>query len=100
MKCSFESPGILFARMFVENESVTRISYQIVHKMAKRRKTITDGYFIKDCKIEAENDVCPEKAALFGSIIISASSELGDNMVLQIREKVGNFLFYLLSGTG
>ena len=53
--------------------------------------------------MEAVNDLCPEKANLFGSISLSASSvvrrieELGENIQLQIHEKAKNFLWYSLA---
>ncbi|KAF2346708.1 hypothetical protein FHG87_022536, partial [Trinorchestia longiramus] len=93
----------LFTRKFAENESVTRTSYKIVQKMADRGKPFTDGNFIKACMMEAANDLCPEKADLFGSISLSTSSvvrrteELGENIELQIREKARNLLWYSLA---
>ena len=71
--------------------------------MAERGKLFTDGNFIKECMMEAANDLCPEKADLFGSISLSASSvvrrteELGENIVLQICEKARNLLWYSLA---
>ncbi|XP_042204155.1 general transcription factor II-I repeat domain-containing protein 2-like [Homarus americanus] len=102
MKRGLETQRNLFTRKFAENESVTRTRYKIVHKMAERGKPFTDGNFIKECMMEAANDLCPEKADLFGSISLSASSvvrrteELGENIVLQIREKAKNLLWYSL----
>ena len=90
-------------RKFVDNESITRASYKIVNELAERGKPFTDGNFIKECMMEAVNDLCPEKANLFGSISLSASSvvrrieELGENIQLQIHEKAKNFLWYSLA---
>ena len=103
MKRGLETQRNLFTRKFAENESVTRTSYKIVHKMADRGKPFTDGNFVKACMMEAANDLCPEKADLFGSISLSTSSvvrrteELGENIELQIREKARNFLWYSLA---
>ena len=74
MKRGLETQRNLFTRKIAENESVNRTSYKIVHKMAERGKPFTDGNFIKECMMEAANDFCPEKADLFGSISLSASS--------------------------
>ena len=88
---------------FVENESVVCTNYKIMHKMAERRKLLTDGNFIKECTMEAVNDLCPEKVDLVGSINLSASSvvrrteELGKNIMLQTREKARNVLWYSLT---
>lgn len=71
--------------------------------MAERGKPFTDGNFIKECMMEAANDLCPEKTDLFGSISLLASSvvrrteELGENIVLQICEKARNLLWYSLA---
>ena len=92
MKRGLETQRNLFTRKFSENESVTHTSYKIVHKMAERGKPFTDGNFIKECIMEAANDLCPEKADLFGSISLSASSvvrrteELGEHSATDTRE--------------
>ncbi|XP_076354147.1 general transcription factor II-I repeat domain-containing protein 2 isoform X1 [Tachypleus tridentatus] len=60
LKHVFESPKNLFTRKFAQNESVTRTSYKIVHRMAERGKPFTDGNIIKECMMEAANELCPE----------------------------------------
>ena len=101
MKRGLETQRNLFKRMFVENESVTRTSYKKVQMMAEHGKPLTDGKLIKVCMMQAVNDLCPEKANLFGSIGLSTSSvvrrteELGENIVLQIREKAKNLWYSL-----
>ena len=53
--------------------------------------------------MEAANYLCPEKADLFGSISLSASlvvrrtEEPGENIVLHIRDKARNLLWYSLA---
>ncbi|XP_076335740.1 general transcription factor II-I repeat domain-containing protein 2-like [Tachypleus tridentatus] len=102
MKRVFEYQKNLFTRKFVENESVTRTNYKIVHRMAERGKPFTDGNFIKECMMDAANELCPEKANFFESISLSETSavrraeELGENIALQIRQKARNFLWYSL----
>ncbi|XP_076343055.1 general transcription factor II-I repeat domain-containing protein 2-like isoform X1 [Tachypleus tridentatus] len=99
----FESRKNLFTSKFAENESVTRTSYKIVHRMAERGKPFTDGKFIKECMMEAANELCPEKANFFESISLSATSvvrraeELGENIALQIRQKARNSQWYSLA---
>ena len=102
MKRGLETQRNVFTRKFAENESFTRTSYKIMHKMAERGKLFTDGNFIKECMMEAVNDLCPEKADLFGRFSLSAISvvrrtELGENIVQQIREKARNLLWYSLA---
>ena len=71
--------------------------------MAEQGKPFTDGNLIKECILEAENDLCLEKSDLFVSISLSASSvvqrteEPGENIVLQIRVKANNLLWYSLA---
>jgi hypothetical protein len=52
--------------MFADNEFVTKTSYKIVHKMAQRENPFTDSNFVKECKMETKNDLCPKKADLVG----------------------------------
>ena len=65
MKRSFESQRNLLTRMFTESESVTCTSYKIMHTIAKRGKLFTDGNFIKECILEAENNLCLEKTTVW-----------------------------------
>ena len=59
--------------------------------MEVRRNLFTDGNLTKDCMVEAENDLCHEKATLFGTISLSASSVVGSTW----RDR--NFLWYYLT---
>ncbi|XP_076372709.1 general transcription factor II-I repeat domain-containing protein 2-like isoform X1 [Tachypleus tridentatus] len=103
MKRVYESQKNLFMRKFAENESVTRTSYKIVHRMAEQGKPFTDGNIIKECMMEAANELCPEKANFFENISLSATpvvrrvEELGENIALQIHQKARNFLWYSLA---
>ena len=60
----------------------------------------TDGNYIKECVMEAVNDLCPKNSNLFASICLSASAvvqrmeELGENIVGQVQQKAKNFLWY------
>ena len=77
----------LFVKNFTENESITRTSCKIVQKVIERGKPFTDGNYIKECLMEAVNNLCPKNSNLFASISLSASSvvrrteELGENIV-------------------
>ena len=103
MKSSFEYQRNLLKKTFYENESFTLTSYQIMYKMAEPGKSFTDGNFIIECILEAENDLCFEKATFFGSISHSASSivrrthAFGENIVLQIRTEATNLFGYSLA---
>ena len=103
MKHGLESQRNLFTKQIAENESITRASYKIVNRMVERGKPFTDGKLIKECIIEAVNDLCPEKASLFENISLSASTvvrrteELGENIQSQIHEKAKDFLWYSLA---
>ena len=71
-----------------------------MHKIAKRRKPCTDANVIKDCMMEAENDMCPDKSALFGTISLSASLIVprtwGEHSFTEMQ-KAGNLLWYSLA---
>ena len=87
MKRNSQGPRSLFVKRFTENESITLTSYIIVQKIIERGKPFTDDNYIKECLMEAVNDLCPKNSNLFANISLSASSvvrrmeELGENIV-------------------
>ena len=55
---------LLFVFFFLSlNEYVDRTHYNIEYKMEDREKSFIDGNLIKDCRMEIENNMLPEKAA-------------------------------------
>lgn len=105
MKRGLETQRNLFTRKFRENESVT--CYKIVFKLLNEEISSLMPNFIEECKMEAANNFCPEKADLFRSISLSASTivqktqELGDNTVIQISvNNTGIFLNNPISRKG
>ena len=103
MKRNLQGQRSLFVKKFTKNASITRTSYKIVQKIIGRGKPFTDGNYIKECLIEAVNDLCRKNSNLFASISLSASSvmrrteELGENIVGQLQQKAENFLWYSLA---
>ena len=103
MKRSSQCQKNLFTQQFTENQSVTRTRYKIVQKIIERGKHFTDGSNIKECVMEAAKDLCPLKANFFANISLSASSvvrrteELGEKIVIQLRQRVEDFLWYSLA---
>ena len=99
----FSGSKKFFVKKFTENKSITRESYIIVQKIIERGKPFTDGNHIKECLVEAVNDLCPKNSNLFASISLSASSavgrteERGENIVAQLQQKAENFLWYSLA---
>lgn len=70
--------------------------------MAERRKPFIDRHFIKEYLVEAANGLYSEKGLLLRSIYLSTSSavhrtELAESIMIQIHEKVRNFLWYSLA---
>ena len=61
-------------KKFAKTVSVTHTTYKIVQEMAERGKPFTDGNFIKECTMGIGNLLRPEKAVLFKSMSLSASS--------------------------
>ena len=59
---------------------------KIIH--VERVKPLTNGNYIKECLMEAVNDLCPKNSNLFASTSLSASSvvrrtkEFGENIVV------------------
>ena len=43
------------------NESLTRASYKVAYVLAKHGKPFADGEIVKDCLLEAVDELCAEK---------------------------------------
>ena len=73
LKNSSQWNGICRVKKFVrrkkfnENESITRTSHKIVQKIIERGKPFTDGNYIKECLMEAVNELCPKNSMIFCS---------------------------------
>ena len=65
MKRNLQDQRSLFVKKITENESITRTSYKIVQKIIEQEKPFTDGNYIKECLMEAVNDLCPKNINLF-----------------------------------
>ena len=99
MKRSLQCQRNFFTQQFTENKFVTRTSYKIVQKINGRGKPFTDGSYIKEFIMETAKDLCPQKPNLCANISLSASAvvrrtkELRENIVMQLRQRAGNFLW-------
>ena len=103
MKRNLQGQRSLFVKKITENESITRTSYKIVQKIIEREKPSTDGNCIKECSMEAVNDLCSKNSNLFASISFLASSvvrrteEIRENIVAHLQQKAENLLWYPLA---
>ncbi len=48
-----------FTKQCSIQESVTKASYVVAHKIAKHSKPFSDGEFVKDCMVETADILCP-----------------------------------------
>ncbi len=48
-----------FTKQCSIQESVTKASYVVAHKIAKHSKPFSDGEFVKDCMVETADIICP-----------------------------------------
>ena len=100
MKRNLQGQRSLFVKKFTEIESIAPTSYKFEQKIIERGKPFAEGNYIKECLMEAVNDLCSN---MFASTSLSASSvvrrteELGENIVAQLQQKAENFLWYFLA---
>ncbi|XP_078084146.1 general transcription factor II-I repeat domain-containing protein 2-like [Mustelus asterias] len=97
------SQQVFFTQKITENEALTRASYKLAYGLAKRGKPLTDGDLIKECIMEAVEELCPEKANLFKIISLAPNTVahriegIGSNIFHQIADKEKNFQLYSLA---
>ncbi|KAL4083148.1 hypothetical protein QTP88_028478 [Uroleucon formosanum] len=71
---NFSSQQLLFKKQRNINEAATKASFRISHLFAKRGKAFSDGSLIKECIIQAVEEICPERIDTFKNISLSANT--------------------------
>ncbi|KAL4127519.1 hypothetical protein QTP88_011686 [Uroleucon formosanum] len=71
---NFSSQQLLFKKQKKINEAATKASFRISHLLAKRGKAFSDGSLIKECIIQAVEEICPERIDTFKNISLSANT--------------------------
>lgn len=52
-------------------ETVTKVSYMLAHKIAKHSRSFSEGEFLKDCMVETASILCPDNKSQFEKISLS-----------------------------
>ena len=71
--------------------------------MAKRGKAFSDGNLIKECIIQAVEEICPEKIDTFKNISLSANTvtrridDISNNLNSQVSNKTQEFISFSIA---
>ena len=89
---------LMFQNMRGGNEKAVRSSFLIAQKTAEKLKPFSDGHFVKECLMNAAQEMCPkmvtelEKISLSRWTVARRIDELADDICVTLREKVKNFV--------
>lgn len=61
----------IFTKQSNVQESATKVSYMVSHKIDKHSKPFSDGEFVKDCMVEAASVLCPDSKSQFENVSLS-----------------------------
>lgn len=61
----------IFTKQSNVQESATKVSYMVSHKIARHSKPFSDGEFVKECMVEAASILCPDSKSLFENVSLS-----------------------------
>uniref|UniRef100_A0A8C0GSN7 SPIN-DOC-like zinc-finger domain-containing protein n=1 Tax=Chelonoidis abingdonii TaxID=106734 RepID=A0A8C0GSN7_CHEAB len=89
--------------MSTENDTVTKVSYQISREIAAAGKCFTESEFLKKCMLIAVSELCPEKRGIFENVSLSSMTvqrriaDISTNLSDQLKQRVTEFCFYSLA---
>uniref|UniRef100_A0A8C3SKW3 SPIN-DOC-like zinc-finger domain-containing protein n=1 Tax=Chelydra serpentina TaxID=8475 RepID=A0A8C3SKW3_CHESE len=93
----------LFKKVSIENDTVTKVSFQISKEIAAAGKCFTEGEFLKKCMLIAASELCPEKRGIFENVSLSRMTvqrriaDISTNLGDQLKQRVSEFCFYSLA---
>ena len=61
----------IFVKQMAIQETVTKVSYMLAHKIAKHSRSFSEGEFLKDCMVETASILCPDDKSQFEKISLS-----------------------------
>ncbi|KAL4103366.1 hypothetical protein QTP88_018743 [Uroleucon formosanum] len=100
---NFSSQQLLFKKQKNINEAATKASFRISHLLAKRGKAFSDGSLIKECIIQAVEEICPERIDTFKNISLSANTvtrridDISNNLNSQVSNKTQEFISFSIA---
>ncbi|KAF2904909.1 hypothetical protein ILUMI_01265 [Ignelater luminosus] len=83
--------------------AITKASYLVAHKIAKKCKPFVDCEFLKECMVEVSELLCPDKKHLFENISLSRRTfvrridNISHNLLTQLHLRAENFIFCSLA---
>ena len=86
-----------------ENESLIKASYRVTYVLAKSGKPFTNGEVVKECLLEASEELCPEKSNQFKNVALGANTiarrvaNMGENIVTQIVKNASKFRYFSIA---
>uniref|UniRef100_A0A674JUH9 SPIN-DOC-like zinc-finger domain-containing protein n=1 Tax=Terrapene triunguis TaxID=2587831 RepID=A0A674JUH9_9SAUR len=93
----------IFKKVSTENDTVTKVSFQISKEIAAAGKCFTEGEFLKKCMLIAVSELCPEKRGIFENVSLSRMTvqrriaDISTNLSDQLKQRVSEFCFYSLA---
>lgn len=93
----------MFTKANTESEDALKSSFIIALEIAKRSKPFTDGDFIKDGMLKVADVSFPSQKSIIQNISLSRNtvasriSDLSQNLVLQLKEKIKEFTKFSLA---
>ena len=89
---------LIFQNMRSDNEKAVKSSFLTAQKIAERMKPYSDGHFVKECLVNAAQEMCPnmvtelEKITLSWWTVARRIDKLADDICVTLRKKVKNFV--------
>lgn len=93
----------MFTKAHTESEDALKSSFIIALEIAKRSKPFSDSDFIKDCMLKVADVSFPSQKSIIQNISLSRNtvasriSDLSQNLVLQLKEKIKGFTNFSLA---
>ncbi|CAB3252765.1 unnamed protein product [Arctia plantaginis] len=103
LKSKLHGQQSMFTKANTESEDALKSSFIIALEIAKRPKPITDGDFIKDCMLKVADVSFPSQKSIIQNISLSRNtvasriSDLCQNLVHQLKEKIKEFTNFSLA---
>jgi galactitol-specific phosphotransferase system IIB component len=88
-----------FKKLSTENETATRISFQISREIAAAGKCFTESEFVMKCMLIAVSKLCPERRGKFENASLSRMTvqrriaDISSNLSDQLKQRVSEFCF-------
>ncbi|KAI7789436.1 putative general transcription factor II-I repeat domain-containing protein 2-like [Triplophysa rosa] len=92
-----------FTKQCTIQESVTKASYVVAHKIAKHSKPFSDGEFVKNCMVETAAILCPGSKSQFEKISLSRRTitrrveVIDEELLSELKKKADGFSLFSIA---